>query len=614
MAGNRDESEPRQACDSCRFRKVKCNRRQPCENCHAGGLRCQYLHSMRRKGAKIGQGRRQSQLRRGVAGSGSGSGSGVSSFQVMTMAMLQDDAGGRNSRSPEQHPLTPTHTEAETQAQGAIHHGDVFMTESCSISQLSEGIGQGQDGLLSVSLIAHIQLFLKVLFPIMPVVDGDELLADAARLDELPPSRYALVLALCAATRMQLRMDNPLISQGLQGEVHIPLEPQLTGEMLVRLAETSLRQHSVVDDTTLDSLLASFFLFASYGNLNKPKHAWFYLNQSICLAQSLDMTHETGYRHLPDMEQEKRRRVFWLLFVTERTYALQCRRSVMLRSSIMKPRVIDSDCPVVMNDFINHIRIFETLPPSLYEWHNPGDSGQLENLSLVLTVNDKLCNVQADQSVIPSQRFDTLITQQWLRVSMWRLAVGEKPSSVASNFGGVLLPPSLPIDAGKIIMSALGSVSPRLKDCHGIGMEQKLFNIGVSLADCAMLPSWNRCSSFEVGPRDLLCAVIDALSTARGSPSYLLPPLLKHSERILRLTAPAPHIDLRLEQPQQTESVNRNAVVTDVTALEQEPVDSLGWLSGDDLGLLDMNTPSSNWDHAGLLGDQVDTSIGLSLG
>jgi hypothetical protein len=143
----------------------------------------------------------------------------------------------------------------------------------------------------------------------------------------------------------------------------------------------------------------------------------------------------------------------------------------MLRSSIMKPRVIGSDCPVVMNDFINHIRVFETLPWSLYEWHNPNDSKRLEDLSLVLTINDKLCNIQADQSVIPSQRFDTLITQQWLRVSMWRLAVGEKPSSAAAyNFGGALLPLSLPIDAGKIIMSALGSVSPRLKDCHGIGM------------------------------------------------------------------------------------------------------------------------------------------------
>lgn len=128
-----------------------------------------------------------------------------------------------------------------------------------------------------------------------------------------------------------------------------------------------------------------------------------------------------------------------------------------------------------MNDFINHIRLFESLPWSLYEWQNPSDSNQVEDLShlsLVHTINDKLCTIQADQSVIPSQRFDTLITQQWLRICMWRLAVGKKPSSSAYNFG-TLLPPSLPIDAGKIIMSALGSVGPKSKDCHGIGMVSK---------------------------------------------------------------------------------------------------------------------------------------------
>lgn len=128
-----------------------------------------------------------------------------------------------------------------------------------------------------------------------------------------------------------------------------------------------------------------------------------------------------------------------------------------------------------MNDFINHIRLFESLPWSLYEWQNPSDSNQVEDLShlsLVHTINDKLCTIQADQSVIPSQRFDTLITQQWLRICMWRLAVGKKPSSSAYNFGA-LLPPGLPIDAGKIIMSALGSVGPKSMDCHGIGMVSK---------------------------------------------------------------------------------------------------------------------------------------------
>ncbi|RSL42236.1 hypothetical protein CEP54_015547 [Fusarium duplospermum] len=572
MAGNREK--PRQACDSCRFRKVKCDRGQPCKNCHAADLLCQYLHTIHRKGPKEGKGRRQLELRRRLAHFGKDS----SSFQTMSQDAAPLWFGGDISRSPESPTATPTSTQVITQ------HND-FNTVLPLMNQLPER--PGQTSLLSVSLIAHIQLFLKTLFPIMPVIDGDELLADAGRLEELHPSRYALILALCAATRMQLGVDNAPIGEGL--EVDIPPEPHLTGEKLVHLAETSLRQYNVIDDMTLDSILTSFFLFASYGNLNNPRHAWFYLNQSISLAQSMDITCETGYHDLPDIEREKRRRVFWLLFVTERTFALQHRRLVMLRSSIIKPRIIDSDCPIVMNDFINHIRLFESLPWSLYEWQNPSDSNQVEDLSLVHTINDKLCTIQADQSVIPSQRFDTLITQQWLRICMWRLAVGKKPSSSAYNFG-VLLPPSLPIDAGKIIMSALGSVGPKSKDCHGIGMEQKLFDVGVSLADTAMLPS-SSCSSFETGPQDLLCAVIESLSTIRGCQSHLLPTLLKYSESVLGLIDLAPHIDFRLEMPQETETATPTAIVEDTSAQDEDPVDLLTWLSGDELGILDMSTP-----------------------
>lgn len=159
-----------------------------------------------------------------------------------------------------------------------------------------------------------------------------------------------------------------------------------------------------------------------------------------------------------------------------RTFALQHRRSVMLRSTVNKPQIVDSNCPVVMHDFINHIRLFESLPYSLYEWQPEGDDGRFEDLKLVHGINDKLCSVQPDQSIIESQRFDTLITQQWLRVSMWRIAFGQNPSS-ASGFG-ILLPPALPMDAGKIIMSALSSVGTKSKDCHGIGMVSEITTNG----------------------------------------------------------------------------------------------------------------------------------------
>ncbi|KAJ3534554.1 hypothetical protein NM208_g4568 [Fusarium decemcellulare] len=593
------QGKPKQACDNCRFRKVKCDRGMPCRNCNAGELRCLYQHNVRRRGPKEGQGRRQSQLRRGLV-------SGDGQFQILTP---ESRSGLGTRRSNERTPCVAVQSQPSTPFQNPVPlpQPDLYNKTASSPDNAMLDVA-GYSRRLALSLVAHVQLFLNYLFPIMPVVDGDELLSDAARLDELPPSRYALIAALCAATRMQLRLDKAETGLGAD----IPADPQLSGEMLINLAENALRQYSVIDDTGLDSMLASFFLFASYGNLNNARHAWFYLNQSITLAQSLDITREAGYYSLPEPEREKRRRVFWLLFVTERTFALQHRRSVMLRSSITKPQVVDSDCPIVMHDFINHIRLFESLPWSLYEWQPESDSHRLEDLKLVHTINDKLCTVQADHSVIESQRFDTLITQQWLRVSMWRLAFGNKPSS-ACNFG-LLLPPGLPMDAGKIIMSALGSVGQKSKDCHGIGMEQKLFDVGMSLADSALLPSWS-CSSIEAGPRDLLCAVIDALSTVRGCQSHLLPKLLKHSEGLLAFTNPVTHINMRLEPPQDVEKLNPSRVIEEISAQDDELGDPLSWITSDDLGLLDMSTPraSPSWEDPVFLGEAVDAEVGISL-
>ncbi|KAF5672297.1 transcription activator amyR [Fusarium heterosporum] len=585
-----------QVCDNCRFRKVKCDRGLPCKNCHLGDLRCQYRHSIRRKGPKQGQGRRQTQLRQGLGSFD------TCQFQILT----QDQPNSSQDQVPVQTQPEPQafSTPQSTNLDNADLH-DPDITNSSNASSLDDGDVCQR---MSASLVAHLQLFQRFLYPIMPVVD-DDIVSDAARLDELPPSRYALILAICAATRMQLRLDKRIDNCQNELNSEIPTEPRLTGDILVNLAENSLRQYSVIDDTTLDSILVSFFLFASYGNLNDPRHAWFYLNQSITLAQSLDLTRESGYYGLPDDEREKRRRVFWLLFVTERTFALQHRRSVMLRSTVNKPQIVDSNCPVVMHDFINHIRLFESLPYSLYEWQPEGDDGRFDDLKLVHSINDKLCSVQPDRSIIESQRFDTLITQQWLRVSMWRIAFGQNPSS-ASGFG-LLLPPALPMDAGKIIMSALTSVGTKSKDCHGIGMEQKLFDVGVSLTDAARLPGWTS-TSLTNGPRDLLSVVIHALSTVRGAQSHLLPNLLKHSETLFAISDPNAHIDLQWDVSH-LDQHNRNAVVEEVSEEDEEYTGPLGWEQDNNLDLLDLSTPTATttWEDATISCEQFEPNNGL---
>ncbi|OAA32949.1 Transcription factor [Moelleriella libera RCEF 2490] len=394
----------------------------------------------------------------------------------------------------------------------------------------------------------------------MPVLNETEIMEDVQRFDKLPLPRQVLILSLCACTRIQLKRD-----QKTEAEEEVPvntyLHAPLTGRGILAAAKRLRRQFDIVDNVDLDAIVTSYFLFTAHGNLEEHRHALFLLNEAITMTFTLGLDNEETYASLPASEREMRRRIFWLLFVTERTYALQRRQPVMLRSTISKPQVIDSDCPVLMHDFVNHIRLFELLPPTLYDWRPSGDplQQQVSAVALSQRVADMLCTVQAGDSMLESQQFDTLVTQQWLRVSMWRLAFGQVSKQLRWHSGSTNA--KIPFDAGRSIMGHLEAVSSTNKDCHGISLvsvsradlismqlltgheqEQKLFDIGVSLSDASLITPPT--SFFELGPVDLLYSIVKCLGHIRGCKSPLLPELLKHCGGLLPYSTPAPQLSM----------------------------------------------------------------------
>jgi hypothetical protein len=168
-------------------------------------------------------------------------------------------------------------------------------------------------------LLAHVNVYLKYLFPIMPVVRGEQLRLDSHQPEHLSPSRYAFLASLCAATHIQLKLDgdtpvpDPARLQSL-GDGH----SLVSGEKLLAEAVRARRECDIVEDLGIESLLTSFFLFASYGNLDKQSHAWYYLCEATSMTFTLGLHRESTYAELSVEDAEERRRIFWLLFITER--------------------------------------------------------------------------------------------------------------------------------------------------------------------------------------------------------------------------------------------------------------------------------------------------------
>ena len=89
----------------------------------------------------------------------------------------------------------------------------------------------------------------------------------------------------------------------------------------ISLMEEAIRVRKLLDyveSPSINSVITSFFLFGCCFGLNKHNTGWFHLREATALAQLLGMQDEATYVSRGSIETKIRRRLFWLLFVTER--------------------------------------------------------------------------------------------------------------------------------------------------------------------------------------------------------------------------------------------------------------------------------------------------------
>lgn len=310
------------ACDACKRRKVKCDRERPCAKCLETALVCTYDSIPLRKGRKSRTARLLPTLRavsasqpRSPAGKDTQeSRSDTSTCTYATRSTNSLDACGHSPGHTGLHSSSATFTESPLFHQNTGYNPYEGATLDCHTAR-----GRVESTILQ----AHVQVFLKHLFPIMPVFQPEAVLQDCSDPESLSEQRYAFLVALCAATHIQLNLDcaDPTASSQYWSDPDSPTKP-MTGELLIAEVMKTRQEFDILDHPDCTTLLTSFFLFAAYGNLNKPQHALFYLHQSISFAFMLGLHDENTYTGLLPSEAELRRRVYWLLFITERYVCL----------------------------------------------------------------------------------------------------------------------------------------------------------------------------------------------------------------------------------------------------------------------------------------------------
>jgi hypothetical protein len=229
------------------------------------------------------------------------------------------------------------------------------------------------------------------------------------------------------------------------------------------------KDYHYIDSPSLDVVRTSF-LYATYFNLDKHAIAWFHLREATTLAHIMGMQEEQTYQSHNPLNNIYRRRFYWLLFVTERAYALERHHPLTLHATIELPTLdeVPSEASTI-SGFLHLINLFTALDDTFIGLWNKARSdcstawlGQLQQ-----QLSDTLPpNLNSPESQVA----DIRISRQWLRTMVWQLSITNGYLSSSSPDSSMTF--KYPIEIARDLAKDISILSLQSMEVHGIGLVQ----------------------------------------------------------------------------------------------------------------------------------------------
>lgn len=165
-----------------------------------------------------------------------------------------------------------------------------------------------------------IESFFVELYPTIPIFEKGALLNRAKNMST-SIDNYCLVTSLCAfvLTQPGLRVNDDDSSGGSRLTAQ---EGQILGKATFEEAVRIRKLSSFVERPNSDAVVTAFLLFGCCFCLDKHSTAWFYLREAATLAEIIGMDEESYYLSTNTTPGIKERRLFWMIFITERSIYL----------------------------------------------------------------------------------------------------------------------------------------------------------------------------------------------------------------------------------------------------------------------------------------------------
>ena len=373
--------------------------------------------------------------------------------------------------------------------------------EAQSIRPYTHGLVPVLDRIPLTLLSITLRMYAEKLYGIWPLLNAESLIQ---RLENEPnnPEIYVLATALSGATLSHL---NQVI-------VHESLLEPLIAETFITESKRVRSTYDYMESITLHTTLTSYFLHIFYGRQPLRKQtATFYIREAITFAQLFGMHIEDTYLRYSVKDQQVMRKLYFLLFMTERYLCINDGLPTVLES-INLPITEDEDAPEVVSGFLNLVTLFSTPGTDFFsKWTSHSSNASINRERLLLIQHALQRPLENPNYSNDIQKVDIVVSQHWMRSLAWKLSI---------QLGYVMLNSkremnvSYPLEIAQDALGGVSQFSPEAFEVHGPGMEVKMYEIANVLADSILCKPEEQ-SALLVGPKDTLQALAGVLFSLR---------------------------------------------------------------------------------------------------
>ncbi|KAK5044918.1 hypothetical protein LTR84_010290 [Exophiala bonariae] len=364
-----------------------------------------------------------------------------------------------------------------------------------------------------------INIFFDRLYPTLPIVNRFALYRDiVGRRQSRDPDFAAMVLSLSALALIQ-----PVLREEHES---MPSRTALATKMLQ--AAIKLRTHTFGENLSVVSVVSSFFMFAALFGLGNQNAAWLRLREAVECGKMIGLHQPDTYKYLTRDEKGPRFRLFLILSVTERGYALQRNHYISFTgqhlskmdgiyreietaatSQISSILVHDDKDVTAMRGLLQLMKLFDSVDEDIIPCWNRSCSiahGSCTRLNAAQVhrvynaVSEAMPPTRARYPAHPGQNHldadpsavqhsgttlndpqwaDCFVLQQWLLVRLWVSCLTHDLLDEDSSLH--FMKSGFAVSVAATVWEQCRQLETRVLEVHGIGMIERLFDVAMGV-------------------------------------------------------------------------------------------------------------------------------------